>query len=79
MRCKRRRPRGRSVQHTVRLRGFSHLLRLSLPRRGTSTRVFTRMTVDVDSLAGAKRSCQRGRQHRGDDGRYRRTAAMFTT
>lgn len=41
-----------SVQHTVRLRSFSHLLRLSLPwhEKNIDSRL-TRMTVDVDSLA----------------------------
>lgn len=41
-----------SVQHTVRLRSFSHLLRLSLPwhEKHIDSRL-TRMTVDVDSLA----------------------------
>lgn len=41
-----------SVQHTVRLRSFSHLLRLSLPwhEQNIDSRL-TRMTVDVDSLA----------------------------
>ncbi|WP_240533152.1 ABC transporter transmembrane domain-containing protein, partial [Salmonella enterica] len=39
-------------QHTVRLRSFSHLLRLSLPwhEKHIDSRL-TRMTVDVDSLA----------------------------
>ncbi|EBP3214520.1 salmochelin/enterobactin export ABC transporter IroC [Salmonella enterica] len=41
-----------SVQHTVRLRSFNHLLRLSLPwhEKNIDSRL-TRMTVDVDSLA----------------------------
>ncbi|WP_411905152.1 ABC transporter transmembrane domain-containing protein, partial [Salmonella enterica] len=41
-----------SVQHTVRLRIFSHLLRLSLPwhEKHIDSRL-TRMTVDVDALA----------------------------
>lgn len=41
-----------SVQHTVRLRSFSHLLRLNLPwhEKHIDSRL-TRMTVDVDSLA----------------------------
>lgn len=41
-----------SVQHMVRLRSFSHLLRLSLPwhEKNIDSRL-TRMTVDVDSLA----------------------------
>ncbi|SUI46990.1 ATP-binding protein [Salmonella enterica subsp. indica] len=41
-----------SVQHTVRLRSFGHLLRLGLPwhEKHVDSRL-TRMTVDVDSLA----------------------------
>ncbi|KJF75676.1 multidrug ABC transporter ATPase, partial [Klebsiella aerogenes] len=41
-----------SVQHTVRLRSFGHILRLSLPwhEKHVDSRL-TRMTVDVDSLA----------------------------
>lgn len=41
-----------TVQHTVRLRSFGHLLRLALPyhERNVDSRL-TRMTVDVDSLA----------------------------
>ncbi|EBG2395337.1 ABC transporter ATP-binding protein [Salmonella enterica subsp. enterica] len=41
-----------SVQHTVRLCSFSHLLRLNLPwhEKNIGSRL-TRMTVDVDSLA----------------------------
>lgn len=41
-----------SVQHTVRLRSFGHLLRLGLPwhEKNADSRL-TRMTVDVDSLA----------------------------
>ncbi|WP_147196871.1 salmochelin/enterobactin export ABC transporter IroC [Pantoea sp. CCBC3-3-1] len=41
-----------TVQHTVRLRSFGHLLRLALPyhEQQADTRL-TRMTVDVDALA----------------------------
>ncbi|EHE7799810.1 salmochelin/enterobactin export ABC transporter IroC [Enterobacter cloacae complex sp. CDL006] len=41
-----------SVQHTVRLRSFGHMLRLGLPwhEKHVDSRL-TRMTVDVDSLA----------------------------
>ncbi|WP_413730262.1 salmochelin/enterobactin export ABC transporter IroC [Sodalis sp. RH22] len=41
-----------TVQHTVRLRSFGHLLRLGLPyhEQNVDTRL-TRMTVDVDALA----------------------------
>lgn len=41
-----------SVQHTVRLRSFGHLLRLGLPyhEKNVDSRL-TRMTVDVDALA----------------------------
>ncbi|MBJ3815662.1 ABC transporter ATP-binding protein [Shimwellia pseudoproteus] len=41
-----------TVQHTVRLRSFGHLLRLNLPyhEQNVDSRL-TRMTVDVDSLA----------------------------
>ncbi len=41
-----------TVQHTVRLRSFGHLLRLGLPyhEQHTDSRL-TRMTVDVDALA----------------------------
>ncbi|MGR7529136.1 salmochelin/enterobactin export ABC transporter IroC [Klebsiella aerogenes] len=41
-----------SVQHTVRLRSFGHMLRLALPwhEKHVDSRL-TRMTVDVDSLA----------------------------
>ncbi|QUI97619.1 hypothetical protein KCP76_03530 [Salmonella enterica subsp. enterica serovar Weltevreden] len=54
-----------SVQHTVRLRSFSHLLRLVFPAREAHRLASFRMTVDVDSLSpiSAKRSCQRGHQH----------------
>ncbi|MCV5169008.1 ABC transporter transmembrane domain-containing protein, partial [Escherichia coli] len=41
-----------SVQHSVRLRSFGHMLRLGLPwhEKHADSRL-TRMTVDVDSLA----------------------------
>ncbi|XIV54333.1 ABC transporter ATP-binding protein (plasmid) [Escherichia coli] len=63
-----------SVQHSVRLRSFYHMLRLGLPwhEKHADSRL-TRMTVDVDSLARFLQNGLAGACHQsGDDVRNRR-------
>ena len=63
-----------SVQHSVRLRSFGHMLRLGLPwhEMHADSRL-TRMTVDVDSLARFLQNGLGGAGHQsGDDVRNRR-------